>query len=72
MLAATRNVSVLRAAKFALLICVAAAFASCATKEKPPLISSGNEQESALPWNQQQKWENAGQLSGMAERFNSR
>ena len=72
MLAATRNLSVLRAAKCALLVAVAAAFASCATKEKPPLVSTGTEAESSLPWNQQQKWENQGQLSGMAERFNSR
>ena len=72
MLAAIRNRSLLRAAKFALLVSIAGAFASCATKPEPQLVNTGAEQESSLPWNQQQKWEGQGQLGGMAERFNTR
>jgi hypothetical protein len=71
MLAAIFNRSTTRTAKLSLLIALSA-FTSCATKEKPPLVSSGNDRESSLPWNQQQKWENQGQLGGMAERFNTR
>ncbi|HEX8281731.1 MAG TPA: hypothetical protein VF551_10150 [Chthoniobacterales bacterium] len=41
---------------------------SCASKRPPPLISDGTTgAESALPWNQQQKWEGQGQFAGMAE-----
>ena len=72
MLAAICNRSILRAANFALLIAVASAFVSCATKPEPQLVSTGAERESSLPWNQQQKWENQGQLGGMAERMNTR
>ena len=73
MLAAIRNRNSVGAAKVALLIAALAGVCSCAsTKEKPPLVSTGGERESSLPWNQQQKWENQGQLGGMAERFNTR
>jgi hypothetical protein len=74
MLAAIRNRTVARAAKFALLAAIAGAFASCATKEKKPplLISSGQTPESQLPWNQSQKWEQEGQLTGMSDRLNAR
>ena len=71
MLAAIRNRSTFRAAKVALLLGLSG-FTSCATKEKPPLVSDGSRRESSLPWNQQQKWENQGQLGNMAERFNTR
>ena len=72
MLVAIRNHSITRAAKFSLLIGVMAALASCATKPKPELVSTGADPESTLPWNQQQKWEGQGQLGGMAERLNTR
>jgi hypothetical protein len=73
MLAAIRNHSVARAAKFALLLGIAGGFASCATKaKKPQLLSSGPEAESTLPWNKAEKWESQGELTGMAERMNAR
>ena len=40
---------------------------SCATKEPPPLLSTGAERESTLPWNKQEQWENAGQFGSLAE-----
>jgi hypothetical protein len=47
-----------------------ACFVSCATEKAPaPLVSNPDEQaESALPWNKQEKWEVAPQLSGLSER----
>ena len=58
----------------ALSLLAAGAFSSCATKKEPQLISDGGRagEESALPWNQQAKWEGQGQLGNMAERFNTR
>ena len=51
-----------------LLACSAAAFTSCASKPPPPLISDPQaSQETALPWNQQQKWEREGQAAGLTE-----
>lgn len=44
-------------------------FASCATHPEPQLVSDGSAQESALPWNQQEKWENKGQFGPMAEQM---
>ncbi|CAN5135101.1 hypothetical protein BH20VER2_BH20VER2_08800 [soil metagenome] len=54
------------------LLALVTAFASCATKPEPQLISDGAGRESALPWNQQQKWEQQGNLGPMAERFETR
>lgn len=52
----------------ALLICAATALASCAAKEKPPLIADPSSTgDSALPWNQQQKWEREAGMSGLVE-----
>ena len=49
-----------------LLFCVATALASCATKEQPPLIADpGATRETALPWNEQQKWERDGSAAGL-------
>ena len=61
----------LRAARFARLVLGAAALASCATKQEVALVNDPSVQgrESALPWNQQQKWEGQGQFGGMAERM---
>ena len=51
-----------------LLTCVAATLTSCASKEPPPLISDPTAaNETALPWNQQQKWEREGQAAGLTE-----
>ena len=52
----------------ALLLAIAG-LTSCATKEKPSAISTANTADSSLPWNQQEKWENEGQMGPMAERF---
>jgi len=54
------------------LLAAVSAFTSCATKQPPPLISDNTGQESSLPWNKQEKWENTGQLGGMADHFNTR
>jgi predicted ATPase len=54
--------------KVLLLSCAAAALASCATKEPPPLISdSSASHETALPWNEQQKWEREGQAAAITQ-----
>ena len=60
-----------RAARFALLLLGAAVLSACATKQEVALVNDPSVQgrESALPWNQQQKWEGQGQFSGMAERM---
>ena len=61
-----------RATRFALLALTAATLGACATKQEVALVNdpSVSGRESALPWNQQEKWENQGQFGGMAERFN--
>ena len=63
----------LRALKGAVLLAVAITLASCAQKEQVALVSdpSATGPESALPWNQQEKWEGQGQFGGMADRMNS-
>jgi hypothetical protein len=41
------------------------ALTSCATKE-PPLIADPNAaRDSALPWNEQEKWERDGSAAGL-------
>ena len=56
--------------KLVLLFIVAAGIASCATKEPPPLVSDPTaKKESSIPWNEQERWENEGQLGQMAERY---
>ena len=58
----------------ALLAAGALTLASCATKEKPPLIADPSTagRESALPWNEQQSWENKGQFGAMADHMGDR
>jgi hypothetical protein len=47
---------------------IAVSFIGCATKEPEPLIADeSGRRESALPWNQQEKWEQSGQMGPMAE-----
>lgn len=49
-----------------MLVCLAAGLASCATKESPPLIADpASTRETALPWNEQQKWEREGEASAL-------
>ena len=52
--------------KMVMLACLTAALTSCATKE-PPLIAdpSAAANETALPWNRQEKWEQEGPASAM-------
>ncbi len=70
MLARVRNPLFRRVTAVALLANAAFALGACATKREPVLISDGtNGGESSLPWNQQQKWENAGQFGALAEQM---
>ena len=51
-----------------MLACLASALASCATKDPGPLIADPNaSNETALPWNEQQKWEREGQAGALAQ-----
>ncbi|MEO5720616.1 MAG: hypothetical protein ABIR71_03985 [Chthoniobacterales bacterium] len=62
-----------RTTQFLLLLGTTLAFSSCVTKKESPLVSdNAGGPESQIPWNQQQKWENQGQLGPLAERVNSR
>lgn len=68
MVAAIINRMPFRAAVLALLACLTTTFTSCVSKPPPPLISDPQaSQETALPWNQQQKWEREGQAAGLTE-----
>ena len=61
MLAIIRNRIFLRAAALALLVGTTL-LTSCATKDPGPLIADPNgPTETALPWNEQQKWEREGE-----------
>lgn len=43
-----------------------AALTSCATKDPAPLIADPNaSRETALPWNEQQKWEREGEAAAL-------
>ncbi|MEP6809933.1 MAG: hypothetical protein ABI992_06795 [Chthoniobacterales bacterium] len=73
MLDRIRNSRWFRAANYFLLLGTACALSSCATKKDPPLLSDhAGGAESQIPWNQQEKWENQGQLGPLAEKLNSR
>jgi hypothetical protein len=53
----------------ALALCAAGALSSCATNEKPQLVSDGRTgKESSIPWNKQEKWETEGQFANMTDR----
>jgi hypothetical protein len=44
------------------------ALTSCASKEPAPLIADPSAQhETALPWNQQEKWEREGQAAALTQ-----
>ena len=62
-----------RAAKLGPLVIVAAIVSGCAPKQQVALVDDPavTGRESALPWNEQQKWEGQGQFGGMAERMNA-
>jgi hypothetical protein len=62
MLATIRSRIHLRIAGLALLAALALAFSSCATKRTTAFITDPNDKkETALPWNEQQKWEREGE-----------
>ena len=65
MLARIRDATRLNLIRIALLVCATAALASCATKEPAPLIADPGGRETALPWNEQQKWERDGSAAGL-------
>ena len=52
-----------------LFLAAASIFASCAS-EKPALVDDpADKKETALPWNQQEKWEtNGGVMAGVSDR----
>jgi hypothetical protein len=66
-----RNFISFRATKVAFIALAAGTLASCATKKEVALVNdpSTTGRESALPWNQQEKWEGQGQFGGMADRM---
>jgi hypothetical protein len=66
MLATIRNRNVSRATFRLLAGGCAFALISCATKEPGPLIDDPNaKKETALPWNEQQKWEREGEAAAL-------
>jgi outer membrane biogenesis lipoprotein LolB len=71
MLARIRNrFQTQRLTLLALLLVATAGLTACATREPAPLISDPTaKNESAIPWNQQEKWESEGQFGPMAEKF---
>ena len=64
MLARIPDATYFKLIRVALLLCVATALASCA-KDTPPLIADPAARETALPWNEQQKWERDGSAAGL-------
>lgn len=49
-----------------LIVSCGLAFASCATKKETALINDPDaRKETALPWNEQQKWEREGEAGAM-------
>ena len=66
MLATIRNRIHLRIAAVALFAAVALGFGSCASNKQTAFINDPNDKkETALPWNEQQKWEREGQAAAL-------
>jgi len=62
MLATIRNRIHLRVARLALFAAIALGLSSCATKKETAFINDPNaKKDTALPWNEQQKWEREGE-----------
>lgn len=63
MLVTIRNRTLTRAV---LMACCGLALVSCATKKETALIDDPDaRKETALPWNEQQKWEREGEAAAM-------
>jgi hypothetical protein len=68
MLALIRSRARLDIARMALLACVAAALASCATKQTALIADpSARNGETPLPWNEQKKWEQEGEAAALTQ-----
>jgi hypothetical protein len=66
MLATIRHRIFFRIAALALLAMLALSFSSCATKKDTAFIRDPNDKkETALPWNEQQKWEREGEAAAL-------
>ena len=66
MLATIRNRIHLRVAVLALFAAIALGFSSCASNKQTAFINDPNDKkETALPWNEQQKWEREGQAAAL-------
>ena len=66
MLATIRNRIHLRIAALALLSAVALGLSSCASNKQTAFINDpADKQETALPWNEQQKWEREGEAAAL-------
>jgi hypothetical protein len=66
MLAIIRSRINVKIAVLALLGAVGLGFSSCATKKDTVFIRDpSDKKETALPWNEQQKWEREGEASAM-------
>ena len=66
MLATIRNRISFRSATLALLATLALSLSSCATKKDTAFIRDPTDKkETALPWNEQQKWEREGEAAAL-------
>jgi len=60
--------SLIKSTRLALLVGLLLTVASCVTKEPPPLVADPSAtRETALPWNEQQKWEREGQAAALTQ-----
>jgi hypothetical protein len=68
MLAIIRSRAGFKIARLGVLACFTAALASCASNETAQLINDPNDKkETALPWNEQQKWEREGEAAALTQ-----
>jgi len=66
MLATIRNLISFRVVSLGLSSVVALGLSSCATKKDTAFIADpSDKKETALPWNEQQKWEREGEASAL-------
>jgi hypothetical protein len=65
MLATIRKRNFVRVASCAALGLIALGASSCATKQTELITDPSAKNETALPWNEQQKWEREGEAGAM-------